>query len=242
MFVDSTSWDRVAGELARHRTLYLIDAPSSGSSDSLEKATDIAACSAAAAEVLQHLKGRISGPVDWVGNAWGGHVGMHLGATHPELVRTLVAISAPTHPIDKPLRRKVRTLAPLYRVFGPRGLPRTAIEETLFTDRTRAHDPEALALLHDSMRRSTNVAMVRAIETAILNRTDLGWAAQKLTCPVLFMTTDDRGEWTPAQARAVAATMVDAREVTVTGARVIPAIEQPAPTAAAIIDFWARNG
>lgn len=240
MFVDSTSWDRVVTELAPHRTLYLVDAPSSGASAPLDRATDIAGCATAAAELLAGLD-QIAGAVDWVGNAWGGHVGMHLAATQPDLIRSLVAISAPTHPIDRTLRLKVRALAPLYRIFGPRGLPRKAIEETLFTDRTRSDDPQALALLNDSMRRTSPAAMVRAIETAILHRTDLNWAAQKITCPVLFVTTDDRGEWTPAQARAVADTMTDAREVTISGARVIPAIERPAATAVAIAEFWAAT-
>lgn len=241
MFVDSTSWDRVVADLARHRTLYLVDAPSCGASAPLHRATDIAGCATAATELLSALD-QITGAVDWVGNAWGGHVGMHVAATHPELIRSLVAISAPTHPIDRALRLKVRALAPLYRLFGPRGLPRKAIEETLFTDRTRSVDPEAIALLNDSMRRTPPQAMVRAIETAILRRTDLNWTAQKIVCPVLFVTTDDRGEWTPAQARAVADTMTDAREVTIHGARVIPAIEQPAATAGAIAEFWAATG
>lgn len=238
MFVDSSSWDRVLPTLAEHRRLFLVDAPSSGKSDALVRPTDIAACASAAAELMTSLAEDLGGPVDWLGNAWGGHVGMHLAATRPDLVRTLTAISAPTNPISKLLRLKVRALAPLYRVFGPRGLPRKAIEETLFTDRTRATDTEAVALLRSSMRRVTNAAMVNAISTAILNRTDLTWAVERIDCPTLFVTTDDRGEWTPTDARAVAATMTDAREVTVADARVIPAIEQPAALSTAVIQFW----
>lgn len=242
MFVDSTSWDRVVPILSRHRTLYLVDGPSAGGSDTLRRGSDIAGCAAAAIDLLAAPELADDEGVDWVGNAWGGHVGMHLAATSATSIRSLVAISAPTHPIDGGLRRKVRSLVPLYRLFGPRGLPRAAIEETLFTDHTRAHDSEALGLLHDSMRRTSNTGMVRAIETAILNRTDLSWAADKITCPVLFVTTDDRGEWTPEEARAVAGRMVDASEVTITRARVIPAIEQPVDTAAAITAFWTACG
>jgi pimeloyl-ACP methyl ester carboxylesterase len=241
MFVDSSSWNRAVPALAEHRRLFLVDAPSAGESDALTRSVDIAACAQAAADLLASSPEDFGGPVDWLGNAWGGHVGMHLTATRPELIRSLTAISAPTNPISAPLRLKVLTLAPLYRVLGPRGLPRKAIEETLFTDRTRSSDPEAVALLVDSMRRVPNAAMVRAISTAILNRTDLTWATAKISCPTLFVTTDDRGEWTPAEAQAVAATMKDAREVTITGSRVIPAIEQPAALATAIVAFWNRD-
>jgi pimeloyl-ACP methyl ester carboxylesterase len=241
MFVDSTSWDRVLPRLSERRRLFLVDAPSSGHSDPLRRPADIAACGEVAGDVLSALSGQVGGPVDWLGNAWGGHVGMHLAATHPELVRSLIAISAPTHPINLRLRAKIYGLLPLYRLFGPRGLPLKAIEETLFTDETRSNDPDAIALLRASMRRTTNGAMVQAIRTAILNRTELNWAAAAITCPVLFVTTDDRGEWTPQQARSVAATMPDAREVTISEARVIPSIEQPEALALAVEDFWAQT-
>ncbi|MGA9873934.1 MAG: hypothetical protein WBQ44_22700 [Rhodococcus sp. (in: high G+C Gram-positive bacteria)] len=59
-----------------------------------------------------------------------------------------------------------------------------------------------------------------------------------MTCPTLFVTTDDRGEWTPEEACSVVATMVDAREATVHNARVIPALEQPEALARAIREFW----
>ncbi|MDJ0470419.1 alpha/beta fold hydrolase [Rhodococcoides fascians] len=241
MFVDSSSWDRVLPRLAATRTLHLVDAPSCGSSDPLSEATDISACADAAVELVEEMQRRWGfDSVDWVGNAWGGHVGMEVAARRPDLISTLVAISAPTHPIDAALRRKVCTLLPLYRLFGPRGPVRSAIEETIFTDRTRAHDLAAVQLLRDAIGRAGRRATILAIETAILNRTDLKWAAEALTCPTLFVTTDDRGEWTPEEARAVVATMVDAREVTVSGARVIPALEQPDRLAEVVDEFWSR--
>ncbi len=95
-----------------------------------------------------------------------------------------------------------------------------------------------MRILHDSLSASGR-SMIAAVETAILNRTDLGWAAERIAAPVAFVTTDDRGEWTPEEARAVAATMVDAVEITVSGARVIPALERPEATVGAIRSFWA---
>ncbi len=107
MVVDSNSWSRVVPALAVHRTLYLVDGPSSGDSDPLDRASDIAGCSDAAAQVLEALREQVAGPVDWVGNAWDGHVEMYLAATHPELIASLVAISAPITPdpsMPKPWR------------------------------------------------------------------------------------------------------------------------------------------
>lgn len=203
MFVDSTSWNRLVPLLEGAHRLHLIDAPSCGRSDPLTGATDISACADAAIEVLERVRASTGeAGIDWLGNAWGGHVGIEVAARRPDLIRSLVAVSAPTHPIDRALRRKVRMLVPLYRLIGPRGPVRSAIEETLFTDHTRAHDREAVHLLRDSLDRAGRTATIRAIETAILNRTDLLGAAREVTCPVLFVTTDDRGEWTPEQARS----------------------------------------
>ncbi|MFN3601041.1 MAG: alpha/beta fold hydrolase [Dietzia sp.] len=239
MFVDSTSWNRLVPLLAGAHRLHLIDAPSCGRSDPLREATDVSACADAAIEVLEHVRTSTGQDrIDWLGNAWGGHVGMEVAARRPDLIGSLVAVSAPTHPIDRSLRRKIRMLLPLYRLIGPRGPVRSAIEEGIFTDHTRTHDREAVGLLRDALDRAGRTATIRAIETGILNRTDLHWAALQVTCPVLFVTTDDRGEWTPEQARAVAVEMVDARERTVRGARAIPALEQPEATFRALSEFW----
>ncbi|ETA08054.1 MULTISPECIES: alpha/beta fold hydrolase [Gordonia] len=241
MFVDSGSWDRIVPGLAGRRRLFIVDAPWCGASEKSAAAADIEACADAAREIIATV-GDVCGAeaVDWVGNAWGGHVGMHLAAVEPERINTLVAMSAPTRPIDRALRRRIGLLLPMYRVIGARGPVWSAISTTLFTDRTRSDDPEAIAVLRRGLRASGR-SMIPAIRTAILNRTDLTWAAARITCPVLFVTTDDRGEWTPEEAREVAATMLDAREVTIREARVIPALEQPGQTVDAVLDFWAQK-
>ncbi|GAA2071334.1 alpha/beta fold hydrolase [Williamsia deligens] len=239
MFVDSASWGRLVPHLVG-RDLVLVDAPSSGDSEPLRDAADIAACARAAGAVVEAVRQRSGADrVDWVGTAWGGHVGMDLAATRPDLLRSLVAISAPTFPVPPALRARVRLLLPLYRLIGPRGPVRSAIIETLFTDHTRRSDPEAVALLDDSLRRSGR-SMITAVRTAILNRTDLLPAARQIACPTLLVATDDRGEWTGVQAQGAADVMHDARVVTIGGARVIPALEQPVATAGAIMAFWAE--
>ncbi|WP_439032617.1 alpha/beta fold hydrolase [Gordonia terrae] len=238
MFVDSGSWSRVEAGLAAHRRLFLVDAPWCGRSEKTARPADIAACADAALEVIAKVcEVSAASSVDWVGNAWGGHVGMQLAATEPALVESLVAMSAPTVPIDRALRRRVQVLLPIYRIIGARGPVWSAIEETLLTDRTRHDDPEAVDLVRRAVRVSGR-SMISAVKTAILHRTDLTWAAEKISCPVLFVTTDDRGEWTPEEAQMVARTMQNAREVTVRGARVVPALEEPGHTVDAVVAFW----
>ena len=49
----------------------------------------------AAERVLDQLD--LTEPVDWVGNAWGGHVGIQLAMRARPRVRTLTTIGTPVH-------------------------------------------------------------------------------------------------------------------------------------------------
>ena len=73
LFVDDRSWQRVEDGLARDRRLVIITGPGHGASSDPGTATPWTTAPAAAGEVLAALD--IREPVDWVGNAWGGHVG-----------------------------------------------------------------------------------------------------------------------------------------------------------------------
>jgi pimeloyl-ACP methyl ester carboxylesterase len=80
MFVDSHTWDRMLPLLQREsaipRRFALIDPPGLGNSEPLRTSSTIAGAAAAARDALAHLD--LGGPVDWVGNAFGGHVGYEL--------------------------------------------------------------------------------------------------------------------------------------------------------------------
>src|SRR6478752_1728239 len=71
MFVDSHTWDPVVPLLPSGRRYHLVDPPGLGASQSLRGASDIAGAADAATDLLAGIG--VSGPVDWVGNAFGGH-------------------------------------------------------------------------------------------------------------------------------------------------------------------------
>ena len=74
LFVDERSWQRVTAELAQDRRLIVITGPGHGSSSDPGRRFSLVECARSAAEVLDSLG--VAEPVDWVGNAWGGHVGV----------------------------------------------------------------------------------------------------------------------------------------------------------------------
>jgi pimeloyl-ACP methyl ester carboxylesterase len=244
MFTDSRSWERLTSDLSQKRTLVLIDGWSFGDSADLGRVIGkfndqcVQGAVAAIAQVQSELA---AGPVDWLGSAWGGHVGLQLAATQPELVRSLVTVSAPVHAPTPSMRRQVRMLLPVYRAIGMRGPVRQGLLDGMLTDLTRRTDPEAVDALVAPMSRASRQAIARTVQSGVLNRTDLDWAAARVSCPTLMIATDDRGEWSPAECAAAAAAMKDARSAVLTRSRALPSLECPAELTALVADFWAGH-
>jgi pimeloyl-ACP methyl ester carboxylesterase len=241
MFTDSRSWQPVVGELSRYRTLVLIDGWSFGESSDLSRVTDpfMDWCAQAAAAAIAQVQRELApGPVDWLGSAWGGHVGLQLAATRPETVRSLVTVSAPIQPPSPALRRQVQLLLPAYRAIGMRGPVRQGLLDSLLTEHTRATNPAAVDAIVAPMSRGSRRAIARTVRSAVLNRTDASWAAARLRCPTLMIATDDRGEWTPAAAAAAAAVMPATRSAVLTGSRALPSLECPGELADLVTGFW----
>lgn len=240
MFVDSHTWDRmlpllVAG--APEREYVLIDPPGLGRSDSLERRTSIAEAADAARDALAGLGA--TGPVDWVGNAFGGHVGYQL-ATDPSVIRSFVAISAPTEPVPAELRRKIAVLHPLLRIAGPVGPVREAIVAAMLTDASAA-TPGILDVVIDSLNRPTRASMSHALRSFIIDRTDVSDRLPDLRVPSLFIASDDRGDWSPHDAERAAEQATGATALTIARARTLVPLEQPAAVAEAVMAFWAAT-
>ncbi|NIZ91823.1 alpha/beta fold hydrolase [Kineococcus rubinsiae] len=237
MFVDSRSYDRVAEGLAAARRLVLVDGPGWGASDPLLRTTTIAECALAAQDLLDGLGE--TGPVDWVGNAWGGHVGYRIAGTSPGRLRSLVAASSPTFPLPAGRRRQLAVLAHVVQRTGIAGPLRGMVAQAQLTDASRAADPGAVAVLTGSLAAADRRSQAASLRSFIVARTDLGAELARARVPVLLLAGDDRGDLSPEQARAAAATCRDARVVVVPGARTLIPVERPDGFTAAVLAFWA---
>ena len=116
LFVDATQWARVRDVLGAHRMLVLVDGPGHGSSGPPPRRFTLSDCADAGRQVLDALS---LPAVDWVGTAWGGHVGILFAARHPEHCRTLAAIAAPIQPLSAGERARIGSLVVAYRLVGP---------------------------------------------------------------------------------------------------------------------------
>lgn len=238
MFVDSHTWDRLVPLLPVRRRYALVDPPGLGRSDPLRRVTDIDGAAEAARDLLDGLAA--TGPVDWVGNAFGGHVGFKLAA-RPGVLRSLVAVSSPAHPVPADLRRQINVLLPILRVAGAVGPVRQGVISGMLSDSSAADDAIREVVVA-SLRRPTRRSMALAVRSFILNRRDVTAELGDIQVPSLFVASDDRGDWLPEDAVASAAVTPHATAVTIPGARTLVPLEQPHLLADHLVAFWERLG
>jgi hypothetical protein len=141
LFVDSTSWRAVEPSLCADRRLILIDGPGHGASGDPGTPYTLRDCADAALDVLDALG--VTEPVDWLGNAWGGQVGITLAVAHLKRLRSLIAIGTPVAAYTPAGARETRLLLAVYRLLGPVGFIRNAVAEALLSPATHARNPQA---------------------------------------------------------------------------------------------------
>lgn len=236
LFIDSTSWQRVETELAKHRRLVLIDGPGHGPSGDPGHRYTMADCAVAALEVLDGLA--VTKPVDWVGNAWGGHVGIIAATDQPGRLRSLIALGTPVRAYRPAERRQVRLLALAYRILGPAAFLTDGVAEVQLAAATRAQDPEAVALTTEFLRRADRGRLYNAIQSISLGREDLSARLPRIDVPTLFVTGSDHAGFTPDEARAAITHVRDGRVEVISDAAYLIPLEQPARTTELILDFW----
>lgn len=238
MFVDSHTWDLLLPLLPESRRYVLVDPPGLGLSEPLRRASDIAGAAGAAVDLLDGLG--VDGPVDWVGNAFGGHVGFELGR-RAGVLRSLVAVSSPSQALPADLRKQINMLLPLLRIAGPVGPVRSGILDAMLTEASAAQE-QVRRVVTDSLARPTRRSMALAVRSFILNRVEVTAGLASLAVPSLFVASDDRGDWSPEDAHASATVAPDAEVVTIQGARTLIPLEQPVSLAEHLRLFWGRVG
>jgi pimeloyl-ACP methyl ester carboxylesterase len=237
LFVDSDSWTRVEPGLREQRRLVMIDGPGHGSSgDPGHRYTQLD-CAAAAIEVLDALG--ITEPVDWLGNAWGGHVGIHVATEHGGRLRSLATIGTPVEPYTAAERRRTRVLLAVFRLLGPIGFLQEGVAKVLLAPATRATDREAVDYVKGRLAAADRRMLANAIESISLGREDITSRLPRIPVPTLFITGSDDPGFTPDQARAAIRLVPEGRVEIVPDSAYLPPLERPEDVLALVLDFWA---
>lgn len=238
LFVDSTTWLRVRRPLALARRLLLIDAPGHGRNPPTVRRYTLEDCAGAAIDVLDHFG--ISEPVDWAGNAMGGHVGIPFAAAYPGRCRSLATIGSPVHALTPPERRKIAGLTRLYQLTGPIQPLVNLLTDALLGPHARTADPAAAALVGDAFRRASRRGMVSAIQSMSLHRPDLSPLLTKISAPSLICATASDHYWSPADAARAASRLPDGAAVILPGSGRLAPLSEAAPAVTDLLTaFWA---
>jgi len=215
LFVDSSSWGELIDELSRQRTVYTIDGPSHGKSESVARDFTFEEVVISAEQVLDRLG--LTEPVDWVGNAWGGHVGIRL-ATGRRL-RTLTTIGTPIQGFTS--REKLTMAWPLvgmYRVVGPIGPLVKLLFDSLVGGEALVAQPDQAQAVIASFRNADRSGMYHAMRSMMLKRTGIENLLGDVRVPTLVMSVrDDVTGWRPDEARRTCAAIPDVRVEEVAG-------------------------
>ncbi len=238
LFVDSTTWSRVKQRLATQRRLLLVDGPSHGTNTPPVRRYTLEDCHGVAADILDQF--HVDEPVDWLGNAWGGHVGIQFAHAHPARIRTLIAVGAPIHALSPADRRRTRLLAFLYRVVGARPLA-ALLTDVLVGPDARRSDPTGARIVADAFRRTNRRGMHTAIASLSLARPDLAPVLKAIATPVLITTGRNDPMWSAAEAKAATRDLPHAAAVILPGAGHIgPPLQAPEALTDLVTAFWSN--
>ncbi|MBP1821051.1 alpha/beta fold hydrolase [Mycobacterium sp. OAE908] len=239
LFVDSNSWGPLVYALASDRTVYTIDAPSHGKSEAVDRDFAFDELVAAAQQALDRLG--LTEPVDWVGNALGGHIGIHLAAAEHSRLRTLTTIGTPVQAFT--LGEKITKgwpLVQMYRFTGPIGLLVKLLSDSLLGTEALAAQPDRAATVMAAFSEADRRGMLHAMRSTMLRRSGVEELLPHISIPTLVMSArDDVMGWRPDEARHTCAKIPDCRvEAVAGGGHVAPLLLEPDRIARLLTDFW----
>ncbi|KUI19013.1 alpha/beta hydrolase [Mycobacterium sp. GA-1285] len=243
LFVDSQSWGQLVDVLGRDRTVYAIDGPSHGRSEPVSRDFTFDELVAAVQQALDRLN--LSEPVDWVGNAWGGHVGIHLAAADQPRLRTLTTIGTPVQGFSLVEKlTKGWPLVELYRFTGPNAFIMKQLSDSLLGAESVAAQPELALATMAAFRNADRKGMHHAMRSMMLKRSGVEALLPDIKIPTLVMPVrDDVMGWRPEEARRTCAVISDCRveEVAGTG-HVSPLLIDNDRIARSLADLWSGTG
>lgn len=238
LWVDSRSWGPLVEAFGARRRVVTIDGPGYGGSSPIHRDFTLDDCAQAAGEVMDQLG--ITEPVDWVGDAWGGHVGITVATSQPHRLRSLVTITAPLLPVSGRQRwTQTYPLALLYRLAGPNRVITKVLFDALLGSDAIAAQPDRAAEMISAFRQADRESIRRTIR--FMHRWQpLTDKLPAITVPTLFITGKVADQhWQPADAEAAAATMPHARAVAVSGAGHLgPLLLDVDEIATIVSEFW----
>jgi pimeloyl-ACP methyl ester carboxylesterase len=179
-----------------------------------------------------------------VGNALGGHIGIHLAAAQQSRLHTLTTIGTPVQAFT--LWEKLTKgwpLVEMYRFTGPNKFLMKQLSDSLLgAEATAAHQDQAATVMA-AFAEADRDGMLHAMRSMMLGRSGVEDLLPRITIPTLVMSVrDDVMGWRPDEARRTCAKIPDCRvEEVAGGGHVAPLLVDSDRIARLLTEFWAAH-
>jgi pimeloyl-ACP methyl ester carboxylesterase len=237
LFLNNRQWDRVLPGFTEQQRVIAIEGPGHGQSKLSVPSFTLEDCATAAIQIMDALDVRHA---RWVGNAWGGHVGIVASARYAERITSLTTIGSPLSALSKNDRKHLQVAVWMYKTFGPRAFLANKVIETLLTPDVRANDKGAVEIVRRAFVAADRQPMGVALDCMMLGRPDLASTYNHLSIPRLMLVGNEDEIWSPAAAHAITEENPDSTIISIAGASHIIPLERPDATIASILEFWDR--
>lgn len=190
-------------------------------------------------ELLDSL--RIEEPVVLGGLSMGGYVALSLVTRYPERFRALVLMDTRAKADTAEAAKSREELATLVETSGNAGHVVDAMLPRFFSPASARKHPERIEPVRAMMERTPARALAGALRGMAV-RPDRTPELGRITVPTLVVVGADDAITPPAEARALAESLPDARLAVIPEAGHLAPLENPADTDAALLQFLAGLG
>jgi 3-oxoadipate enol-lactonase / 4-carboxymuconolactone decarboxylase len=229
---DFRIWDEVAENLTNHGSILCFDKRGHGLSEMSQNPLTISDYVADLVTLLDVLK--IEKCV-LIGLSIGGIIGQKMALMHPERIEKLVlSNTAPKVGSEESWNTRIN-------IVQNKGISSIAdtIMKVWFSENFHQNHATELAGYKSMLSNSNQVGYIHACEALKVN--DLTNEISKINIPTLCIAGTEDGSTPPAQVKAMADQIPDAKYVLIEGVGHIPCVEKPEFIAKLIIDFVADN-
>lgn len=178
----------------------------------------------------------LGGITHLVGHSFGGLVARRAALERPAAVRSLVLLGSGPAGVPPPAADRLRLLEPILTAGGTPAAWQASQALARTEPGYQEPPPELAAFLHRRFHACHPVGLA-AMAEALLHEPDRTEELRASRVPILVCYGEGDDAWPPEIQREMADRLA-AAQVVVPGARHSPAAENPAVTAAALLDFW----
>jgi pimeloyl-ACP methyl ester carboxylesterase len=192
----------------------------------------------ALAATIVELAAQLGDDVHLVGHSYGGLVARAAVLADPGPFASLVLMCSGPAALNGARRERMELLEPVLAAYGMAGVY-AAMVAAEQADPTFEPEPPDVSAFMQTRFLASSPAMLKGIGDAIRTEPDRVAELAAIGRPTLVLHGVHDDAWPPSEQVEMAERLA-ADYVVITGAAHSPAVENPSPTAAALVEFWRR--